>query len=107
MEDPVSFRSARPETERRQDSRLDAVAGPGHAQTVNMMLGTFREMPGLCLHVNQAARLFGLRQESCQTLLEGLVATGQLRRADDGQFVAGDLGRVPPSAARKSVTKPA
>jgi hypothetical protein len=58
-----------------------------------MILGTFREMPGLSLHMNQAARLFGLRRGTCEVILEDLVAQGKLRRASDGQFVRGQLDR--------------
>jgi DNA-binding IclR family transcriptional regulator len=62
-----------------------------------MILGTFREMPGLCLHLNQAARLFGLRRNTCEVVLEDLVAQGKLRRASDGQFVGGQLDRRVPA----------
>jgi len=58
-----------------------------------MILGTFREMPGLCLHMNQAARLFGVGRGTCEVVLEDLVAQGKLRRASDGQFVRGQLDR--------------
>ena len=51
----------------------------------------YREMPGLCLHMNQAARLFGLRAQTCQIVLEDLVHKGRLRRALDGQYVSGEL----------------
>lgn len=51
-----------------------------------MILGTYREMPGLCLHVNQAARLFGLRPSTCQIVLDDLVAEGRLRRGAEGQY---------------------
>jgi hypothetical protein len=64
-----------------------------------MILGTFREMPGLCLHMNQAARLFGLRRGTCEIVLEDLVAQGKLRRAADGQFVSGQIDRLAPPAA--------
>ena len=63
-----------------------------------MILGTFREMPGLSLHMNQAARLFGLRRGTCEVVLEDLVAQGKLRRAADGQFVSGQLDHQVPAA---------
>jgi hypothetical protein len=64
-----------------------------------MILGTFREMPGLCLHMNQAARLFGLRRSTCEVILEDLVAQAKLRRAADGQYVSGQIDRqvTPPA----------
>jgi hypothetical protein len=67
-----------------------------------MILGTFREMPGLCLHMNQAARLFGLRRRTCEVVLEDLVAQGKLRRASDGQFVGGQLDRHVPAAVTQA-----
>jgi DNA-binding IclR family transcriptional regulator len=45
-------------------------------------------MPGLILHLNQAARLFGLREQTCRAVLDVLVRQGQLRRAADGQYLA-------------------
>ena len=64
---------------------------PIGADLVAMVLGTFREMPGLCLHLNQAARLFGVHPTTCQVLLDDLVALGRLRRAHDGQYLGRDL----------------
>jgi hypothetical protein len=52
-----------------------------------LILGTYREMPGLSLHVPQAARLFGLRHETCGVVLEGLAGQRRLRRIRDGQYV--------------------
>ena len=66
-------------------------AEPMRAELVAMVLGTFREMPGLCLHLNQAARLFGVHPTTCQVLLDDLVALGRLRRAHDGQYLGRDL----------------
>lgn len=66
-------------------------AEPVRADLVAMVLGTFREMPGLCLHLNQAARLFGVHPTTCQVLLDDLVALGRLRRAHDGQYLGRDL----------------
>jgi hypothetical protein len=66
-----------------------------------MILGTFREMPGLCLHTNQAARLFGITPGTCAIVLEDLVAQGKLRRGADGQVVGALLDRTiaaPPAA---------
>ena len=54
---------------------------------VAWILGAYREMPGLILHAQQAARLFGVRDETCQVVLTDLVRAGKLRRASDGQYV--------------------
>ena len=74
---------------RRQERGVGAE--PIRADLVAMVLGTFREMPGLCLHLNQAARLFGVHPTTCQILLDDLVALGRLRRAHDGQYLGRDL----------------
>jgi hypothetical protein len=76
--------------DRRRQQR-GAGAEPVRAELVAMVLGTFREMPGLSLHLNQASRLFGLCPTTCQVLLDDLVALGRLRRAHDGQYLGRDL----------------
>jgi DNA-binding IclR family transcriptional regulator len=53
---------------------------------VSMIVGTYREMPGLSLHLRQAARLFGVGAATCQTVLDQLVSAGQLQRMPDGQY---------------------
>jgi len=76
--------------DRRRSDRGTAATEPGRQHLVTMILGTFHEMPGLCLHANQAARLFGLRPATCQVVLDDLVATGKLRRGNDGQYLAAE-----------------
>jgi hypothetical protein len=51
-----------------------------------MIVGAYREMPGLSLLPPQAARLFGVRPVTCQVVLDDLVSGGQLRRTPDGQY---------------------
>jgi len=98
------MRSQNRALDRRHAERGTATAGPSRAELVAMILGTFREMPGLCLHMNQAARLFGLRRSTCEVVLEDLVAQGKLRRASDGQFVSGQLDRhVPPAVVQAAL----
>lgn len=63
-------------------------------QLVALILGTYAEMPGLSLHLNQAARLFGLRDTTCQLVLDGLVREGRLRQSDDGQYRAANSERT-------------
>jgi hypothetical protein len=55
----------------------------------SMIVGNYREMPGLSLHMAQAARLFGIRHATCQAVLDDLVQRGHLRRAADGQYRRG------------------
>ncbi len=54
--------------------------------------GEFDEMPGLCLFVEQASRLFGLDPVETKAILESLVAEGYLRHTPRG-FVRGWSGR--------------
>jgi hypothetical protein len=72
--------------ERRRDRR-GPDGEPSRSQLVATILGSYREMPGLSLRLEQAARLFGLRRQTCQVVLDDLVREGQLRRATDGQFL--------------------
>jgi hypothetical protein len=48
--------------------------------------GEFTEMPGLSPTLAQAARLFGLRAEECQGVLELLLREEFLRCGPDGQY---------------------
>jgi hypothetical protein len=86
----MTVRPAATPLDRRRQQR-GAGAEPARAELVAMVLGTYREMPGLCLHLNQAARLFGVHQTTCQVLFDDLVALGRLRRSHDGQYLGRDL----------------
>jgi hypothetical protein len=77
--------------DRRSRPRGGPDGEPSRPQLVSMILGSYREMPGLCLHTNQAVRLFGMRAQTCQIVLEDLVYKGRLRRAHDGQYLSGQL----------------
>ena len=78
----------------RRFRRRDAIVGePPRSQLESMIIGTFREMPGLSLHLPQAARLFGLRLATCQVVLDDLVRQGALRLTADGQY-AGRQGEI-------------
>ena len=50
----------------------------------------FAEMPGLCLTVQQAARLWNLDLATCERVLRELVDAHDIVRTDDGRF-AGPL----------------
>ena len=86
----MTLRPAAGPLDRRRHQR-GAGAEPVRAELVAMVLGTYREMPGLCLHLNQAARLFGVRAITCEVLFNDLVALGRLRRSHDGQYLGRDL----------------
>jgi hypothetical protein len=78
--------------ERRRHGRGEA-GQPERKSLRAMIVGTYREMPGLSLHPDQAARLLGLCERTCQIVLGDLVDEGLLRRSTDGQYFA-------PGAAR-------
>ena len=80
--------------ERRLRTRGGVEGEPSRAQLVALILGTYAEMPGLSLNLQQAARLFGLREATCLTVLSDLVREGRLRQAADGQYRSATSGGV-------------
>ena len=72
--------------DRRRASRGGSPAEPSRAQLVSMIVGAYREMPGLALLPRQAARLFALRQHTCQLVLDHLVSLGRLRITSTGHY---------------------
>ena len=48
--------------------------------------GEFLEMPGTCLTVPQASRLFGVPSDACQGMLLQLVRDGVLSVTPDGRY---------------------
>ena len=54
--------------------------------------GEFVDMPGLRLTRLQASKLWSLRPDICDRILEFLERDGLLRRADDDIFCRRDLG---------------
>ena len=75
-------------TERRRLARGVPYGEPTRSQLMTLILGTYREMPGLSLTLPQAARLFGLRETTCQVVLDDLVHAQRIRRAAGGHYVA-------------------
>ena len=59
---------------------------PERPELISTILGTYSEMPGLMLRLEQAAKLFGLRSRTCEVVLDSLVRRGRLRRTADGQY---------------------
>jgi hypothetical protein len=78
-----------PPPERRHGQRGTLAGEPPRSVLVALVLGSYQELPGLMLRLEQAARLFGLRKRTCEVVLEDLVRTGALRRTADGQYVRG------------------
>jgi hypothetical protein len=73
----------------RLERRASVRGGPGHptrADLVSMIVGSYREMPGLSLHLHQAVRLFGVHTNACRVVLDELVRRGRLRELADGQY---------------------
>ena len=54
----------------------------------------YEDMPGLCLTLRQAARLWDLEPKTCERLLETLVAEGVLRQGRGGYLLAGRGARA-------------
>jgi two-component system, cell cycle response regulator DivK len=79
--------------DRRRHRRGEAGAEPQRKSLEAMIRGTYREMPGLSLSLPQAARLFGLREQTCRIVLDDLVGSGALRRSADGQYVISQAAR--------------
>jgi len=74
--------------ERRRTTRGGVHGEPSRAHLIALILGTYAEMPGLSLHLHQAARLFGLREATCLVVLSDLVRDGRLRQSADRQYRA-------------------
>jgi hypothetical protein len=51
------------------------------------MQGDFLESPALRLTIDQAERRFGVGRVVCEAVLDALVDSGVLARADDGRYV--------------------
>jgi hypothetical protein len=67
--------------------RPDAV--PAHAirEALVRAEGEYREMPGLCLTLPQAARLWALDRRTCELVLTTLIERRILKRALNGTYV--------------------
>ena len=57
---------------------------PDLDRLVHLIRGEFREMPGSCLSIRQAARLWHVPPDTAQRALDSLVAAGLLRVAATG-----------------------
>lgn len=67
--------------------RFDSVAN-----LRSLMRAEYREMPGLCLTLPQAARLWAADREACARALDMLVESGFLSRCG-AMYMRADTGR--------------
>jgi len=72
--------------DRRRLTRGASRKEPPRRELVATILSLFREMPGLSLHLGQAARLFAMGPSTCRVVLEDLVRRGPLQKLPDGQY---------------------
>ncbi len=59
---------------------------------VRRVRGEYLEMPGLNLTLDQAQRMWNLRRDECEGLLDDLVSSGFLTRTRLGYFVLAGSG---------------
>jgi len=59
---------------------------PPRRELVARILGLYREMPGLSLHLKQAVHLFDVGPTTCRVVLDDLVKRGPLKKMSDGQY---------------------
>ena len=74
---------SRPVTAFRRPERRDLTKRHALVQRVQR---EFDEMPGTCLTLAQASRLFGLAPDVCRRILQELVAEGTLIQAGDLRY---------------------
>jgi len=58
----------------------------GRERLLGRVRGEFMEMPCMRVTCEEAARLFGLREDVCTRILADLVRAGDIRRAPDGRY---------------------
>ena len=69
--------------------------------------GEYREMPGLCLTLAQACRLWHLDASTCEMALQTLVGEQFLMRTKNGAFVALPLWSARANTAKATLRSPA
>lgn len=72
------------------------------SEAVNRLKGTFLEMPGTKLTVQQASRLCGLEDAACSIILEVLRDTGFLITRPDGTFMRAGPDQSEEAGPRRS-----
>jgi hypothetical protein len=74
-------------TARRID-RSESAGSESAATLMGRVRGEYREMPGLCLTIPQACRLWQIDRADCERVLGALTAEGFLARTAGGAFIA-------------------
>jgi hypothetical protein len=57
-----------------------------HEALLRRARGEFREMPGMRLTIDQAARLWSADRQTCQLVLDALVASHDLAIDENGRY---------------------
>ena len=70
-----------------REAGRDVRATPAIREALLHVEGEYREMPGLCLTLPQAARLWGLDHSTCELVLTNLIERRVLKRAVNGTYV--------------------
>ena len=73
-------------SDRRSVFRGAQAGEPPLHDLVDRIMGSYRDIAGLSLTLEQAARLFGARTGTCERVFEELVGSGVLDRRDDGRY---------------------
>ncbi len=66
--------------------KIDRRDARARAALVARITNEFHESPGLSITLPQGERLFGLREDICVRILEGLVSEGALGRTSAGVY---------------------
>lgn len=74
--------------------RSDLTAIDSFEYLARRVRNEYLEMPGLSLTLGQAERMWQLRRNECESLLDTLVESGFLTRTPAGAFVRAGSGRV-------------
>jgi len=67
-----------------QEHRTRGAIDAGLLDVLTRIRSEYREMPGLCLTLVQARRLWALDESTCNRLLSNLVSEGYLRKSSAG-----------------------
>jgi hypothetical protein len=70
------------------DDLLEVTTGANAPQElVRRVQAEYAEMPGLCVTLPQAQRLWAVDRQTCESVFRTLIARGVLRMAAGGRFV--------------------